>query len=398
MAKKQDKQVIEVKPYEREYGRMDIRRYGQAAGKRDWLAKLFTIAILIVLAIGGIYAYYWAQSSSGQSFMTDSKSMLSKGVQYVTPSYWATRAQRIGNIWDTDTNPKSTEKGIIFKDFSILSPETPAGSAFNVLYDLEIKNTEVASIPITLSCGMEANDKTIKGTIIPSSTITVSVTTIDQAPVYQFLGQDTKGLKGSVEVEGKVSFPFETKDAKLKVYFTTKKVKDQLGKEDFFKFYKIKESLPIKVTYNGEPIKVGIGATHSKQPVVITKGINPIIGISLLNEWDGNMTSINSLNMYLPTGITINKKISQNPSTLCPFIKRRDGSATTEFAIADEFKKKISLAKGQSRSFRCWLDVDETFVGSGNYIQKEYEVDASYNYELEPKKASVTVIEVSSKK
>ncbi len=403
-----NEQVVIVKKHEKEYKGFDIRRLIP----KDFviLSNILGLIFIILIIVLGIYAYGWSQSSDGQTTIGKAINLVSSAKTYINPSYWGARIQKIGNVWQTDTDTKSTKKGVIFNSFSASVDNVVQGSMIQVPFGLELKNVDVSVLPINLSCSLKDKDKkTIHGTIIPKNPLVAYGGAIDQSAYCRIEGKHTKGLKGKVEIEGRVGFPFETKGATLKVYFTTQKVKDLLDpykkmKPDefsshFFKYYKIQEKQPISVKYKGEPVAVGMAARYSqRQPVILSQTENPIIGISIDNKWDGNMTQVNNFILYLPKGVTINQKISKNPNMDCPFIERRSGSKYVEYIVDSKIKDQITLGIAKSMAFTCWLNVEDGFVGTGNYLTQNYKVDFSYYYDIEPQKAVLTVKEVGAKK
>jgi hypothetical protein len=380
----------------------------QNAGKQEPQKKstVFLAILLIALVLVGFYTYYWAISPSGQRTLENVKQFFLK----YNPVTWymnmLKQAEDVGqNTWSSKTNATSEVKGLLFKSFKPTSTaEFPQGSPVSLEYGLELKNLEVETLPITVQCAIkgkkfhsqEGKDTGIK--VLPSSTITVSGHRIYDDVRCVISSDVTKQLDGTVSVVGSVSFPFKTKGVSLPVYFTTKKVDLGLDGKDFFSYFSIDESQPIRAVYNGEPIEIGIGvSSENKQPVVIGEGRHLLVGLTLRNKWDGFMPKLTELKLEVPKQININKELSQNPNQLCPFVLSRTGDINNEYTIAEEIKKDLKLSSGRLRTFECWFDVKDDLIASDAlYSKKLYKANAEYMYHLSNRTAAITIKKIKT--
>ncbi|MFA5887997.1 MAG: hypothetical protein WC852_04785 [Candidatus Nanoarchaeia archaeon] len=380
------------------YGWTDVRRYiPTEEGKAKTKSKAAFWIVLFLLILLAVYGYYWAASPGGQRSMFQLKNAIAPYNPVTWYSTEIAKAQDIGNIWTSE--PTAVEKkGILFESFKpVGSEEIPQGTLALFTYGLRLSNAEVSRTPVTLTCDIKGKD--LKGDILPTNPIYITGKRITENARCRLSKELTSALSGTVEVEGGASFPFKTEDVKLKVYLTSRAMEDSLpDDEDFFSYMNIQETQPIRAQYNGEPVEIGIGvSTENTQPVVIEEGINPLVGITINNRWDGKMTNLTSLTLTLPKELTINEEVSSYPpNEVCPFTLSRQGYITNEYKASGEIIESISLESGRLRSFECWLNIAPELLGSAPYVVKEYAVDAEYNYQLPTQTATITVKKIAS--
>ncbi|MFH1065762.1 MAG: hypothetical protein V1734_04635 [Nanoarchaeota archaeon] len=379
------------------YGWTDIRKYiPSEEGKTKTKSKAAFWIVLFLLIILAVYLFFYFSSPGGQRAFTQFKNAIAP----YNPVTWYTKeiakAQDIGNIWSSE--PTAVEKkGILFESFKpVGSEEIPQGTLALFTYGLKLSNAEVSRTPVTLTCNIKG--KNLQGDILPTNPMYITGKRITENVRCRLSKEITNSLSGTVEVEGGASFPFKTEDVRLKVYITSRAMEDNLPDDkDFFDYMNIPESQPIRAQYNGEPMEIGIGvSTENTQPVVVEEGINPLVGITINNRWDGRMTNLTSLTLTLPKELTINEELSSNPNEVCPFTLSRQGRETNEYKASGEVIESISLDSGRLRSFECWVDVAPELLGSAPYVVKEYAVDAEYNYQLPTQTATITVKKIAS--
>ncbi|MDI6737502.1 MAG: hypothetical protein QME12_03210 [Nanoarchaeota archaeon] len=380
----------------------DIRAWKPTEeGKEQQKSYALGIVFVFLFALLIIYGFYWASSPGGERTLVQFKNIISP---YNPVTWYKTqigKAQSIGNIWTAE--PVAVEKkGILFESFtSMTSEEITQGSIAQFKYGLKLSNVDLPPTPVTMSCKVKG--KELEGRVVPNPLIIKGKRLTDSAQCW-LSKEITSSLSGTVQVEGGISFPFKTEDVRLKVYFTSRAMEDSLPKEqDFFDYMNIDERQPIRAKYNGEPISIGVGVSvENIQPVLLEEGINPVVGISLRNEWDGDMSNLISLKLTLPKELTINQELSPSPSEVCPFMLSRQGTETIEYKASGQFLEGFRLEPEGSKSFECRLDVSPDFLGRAPYIVKEYRVDAEYEYAMPPAKnkegktATITLKKVES--
>ncbi len=362
------------------------------ATKSHVLGTLFVLALILV----AVYGAYWAFSPAGKRSLTEAKILAQEYNLYTWYKGKIFEAQSIGDVWGS--KPVTDEKkGVLFDKFSSSSgTRVTQGMPMTFAYDIKLANTEVSNLKLTMGCKIK--DSEIEGDIIPTNQLIVSGKRITEYVRCTFPGEITRGLSDTVEVEGTVNFPFKTEDVRLKVYFTSEAMERGLPEGgDFFEYRGISESQPIRAEYKGEPVMIGIGASvDEQQPVVLREGFNPLVGISLTNEWGGVMRKLTSLKLEIPREMTILKELSGqqvSPTRMCPFVLSRQGTERTEYRADESFIQDIALKDGdeKSTSFECYLDAAPDILGTAEYIVKDYKVEAEYEYELPQKTAVITI-------
>lgn len=377
----------------------------QAAQPRGWTTGKIIAAIILILVLGLLVSYgvSWATSDRGRQIITNFKYAIT--TKY-NPFYWygeqLKKGREIGSVWETETNKTAEEVGVAFEEFKAIgSTIMPAGSTMAFKYSLNV-GEGVKDLKINPKCNLISKDKdgrevydTLKSNpfIIPSEP---EISTDDPLSYSNIICQaETEELNKdrTILAKGTIRFTQSRQRNSLRVYFT--KDITNIG-DKFFEAYGIEEDLPIKSTYNNEPVELGLGVSDENiQPVIIGKKYFPSIGISLLNRWDGR-AKIKEINLYLPKEIKIDKNKSP-PSTLCPFKNPTSSGANyikyeSEKAYLDkleEFGKGVEETLTTYQRFFCWLTIDESILGGADYVQDQYSIDVSYDYEFQPKSETI---------
>jgi len=378
------------------YGATDIRRYKEQSQKTRefaWTRLAFLLFVFALITIG-TYSYYYLQSPNGQIFLTNAQVKLRQYNPFTLAENFLTGFQDLGNIYDTNVNASSSEKGIVLRSFKVVgSEQVPQGAPVYVKYDLRIVNDFLRRVPVKLSCSLKDKDIPLK--LVPSETIQLSGSRVTEEARCFLDSEITQQLEGSQQVIGKISFPYKTENVALNVYFVPDSVYNELQEnEDFFDHFNIQESNPIRPTYNGEPIEIGIGvSSENLQPVIIREGVSPVVGITLKNSWDGRLVALNDLKLKLPQGVQINKELSQNPSRLCPF--EDNPNQNNEYKMSSMFRNSVQIDEGRSETFECWLNALDVLDSDAPYTKKQYIVSADYEYESRNETATLLVRSVS---
>ncbi len=376
--------------------------------------KIVTIFVLVLVVIAlGFYGFAWISSPKGK-FMIAQASEKFKAVLEWYPTQLQ-RAQEVGNVWKTSKNDTAEKVGIIFNGLDVVGNRIiPAGSIAVLRYDLDV-GVGVNKIPLDLECNVDTpsevklKDLVKKIQIIPPKPVVSTDDPSSYSDIHCRI--DTKKIPRDLmmDVEGKISFPVEKQRSSIPVYFASK---NELSGKDFFEKMGIPEKYPIRAKYNNEPVELGIGvSTENVQPVKVGDDIvSPSIGISLRNSWNGRVTEIREMNLFLPKGVKINKKYSPK-DILCPFgdpIPTALGTRVKYSADPAELAKIPGFGKGVNwtklneegikmetlrtyHSFFCWLEVDENILQGSSYVLKDYMVDISYTYESDTKSETVMI-------
>lgn len=384
----------------KKYGLTAIETWA-AGSRKTWQflkSRAMFIIILAALVFLGFVAYNYLNSDAGQRLLTKIGSIVR---EYNPVSLYFTqlkKAQDVGNIWTSETNLSQTKTGIVFREFALLgSPEIPSGSPIFAAYKLDIEGATLEPTLIQFFCSLKDQPES-PTSVIPSSLVEVSGKTFRENIRCVVSPEVTQNLAGTYTLQGKLSFPAKTKNVKLNVYFTTSEQLelDNIGIEDFFSTYNIRESLPIRAKYNGEPVEMGIGVhTDNTQPVLIDSS-SALIGITLTNRWDGKVSKITDLSFSLPDGIKVDEEINKNPTPICPFRQLGTSRGRVQYSMEDSYKN-IQIEKGFSKTFECFLSIDPSILTPDEvYTQKTYVADAEYEFESEEKSIPITIKKVEA--
>jgi len=328
--------------------------------------------------------------------------------------FFKDRVMGAGDVWSTETI-ETEDKGIIFEDFIAVTPAVPAGEVAVLAYDFSVyegaEMEKIEDVPLVLICNPK--QKNLYEEIWTSDfeendgerEFKVQKVSSDNPSSYmnKYCSIKTKQVdeETKMEVEGAANFSYETKNVVLSVYFLKGEFYNEHGK-DFFDFYNIDESLPIKSGYKGEPVSVGIGTSLKKgdlyaQPVPTgEKSIN-FVGITLRNEWQGFVSKVESLTLQLPEGVELDDK---KPSLVCPFdadgkTMRRGYNVYESVPIKFKGMEFGTGKENNFHNFNCKIRIDEdSLLGDSPYVKKSYIADVEYTYEFAPKTSVVTLLDL----
>jgi len=380
---------IVLKEPEKGYGKFDLRKIIPSGASRERTAWNIAGLFVIFLLIGSsIYGWYWLQTDRGQRFLTSAGSVIKE----LSPA--AMGEKFVKNIksmtsWETEDNPEKPEQGVILKSIEAIgSKNIPQGNDILLRYNIKVEGTD-KSIPTDIYCKIK--EKNITGAILPTERIVLSKN-VPTSIRCRIPGSETEDLIGPQIIEAGGSFEFKTEDVYLPVYITYEETYTQAVQngKDFFRFYNIPETQPIKAMYNGEPVEIAIGVSDENiQPVTIGEGITPFVGIALKNRWSGKIQSLTKLELSLPKEIRIDDKLS--PKNLCPFAFTGTRSLRNIYQIPDEYLDEMDFKKDEAVVFECFLQIDPSIVGDGLYAKTKYQASAEYVYSLNPKTETVTI-------
>ncbi len=371
----------------------------QPSKKRSGLGIILTISILFMLVFGGLYAYYYLTSPGGQRFLGGVATTY-EGVQRFFVDLFVQKPREVGTIFTAETNKTSMDYGVKFTKFeSVGSKRIPAGSTASFRYVVTV-GENVGNVKLNLVCNADPKD-VVDGDIrlIPNEPLRLSTENSAMANNLRC----TFKTKGDIEedktvtVKGKINFDVSDQRTSLKVYLLSQKEYEALEGKDFFKENNKDEKLPIKAVYNGEPVEVGIGVSENlKQPVVVGDDYPvPLVGISLINRWDGKVTKIKKLLLFLPEGVTINKEMSPQ-SELCPFSEGTPRGKYIEYAADENILGNLrAFGSGEEnnyQNFECWLKIENSLVeGRKAGLDTAYHTEISYDYSFNEKSDVITV-------
>ena len=111
--------------------------------------------------------------------------------------------------------------------------------------------------------------------------------------------------KGTYNAIFKVLYNYDTSSS-LKMYFIDKERKDAMRAEGLDPLNEYgKEKNPQAIYTNG-PIKLGIKQPSLPIGIEYNGELGPLIGFTIENDWGGEISTINSIYLYLPEGLSLN--------------------------------------------------------------------------------------------
>jgi len=379
--------------------------------------KFITIlAVVFILGVFVVFLTGYMLSEAGQRSVAENLANIKEvTLDPISDFFTGIFTLGSGDYFDYSTNSSSKKMGIDLKDFRMVTGETmPAGYAMDFLYEIEFLNVlKDSTYYAEFQCYFnitEQDDSTLDipeqvfGEVLPTSTLIIMR---DSKPICRFSGEDSTDLDGPLIVYGSFSFDYATKDVTIPVYFISGEYSDFLGDESFFDDASLKVSASdLKTTYNGEPISIGIGVGgegSEEQPVVVRSGeviSYNTIGITLRNEWNGDLMEFQDFTLWLPDGIELDEQLNGDPSPSCPFVytgvENRFNTYKLDDSMVDLFDNYVSsqefFGKSDYHSFQCWLKIDPEILSDAPYVVKEYKAEAKYRYKVDEKYDSISII------
>jgi len=381
-------------------GRPEPYVASQPAKRNRGFSLVLTLVIILIFVVVGLSAFYYLSSSSGQRFASEWWGKISTPFLELI-GYTKQRVVSAGTAFYTgEKNETMVDYGVKFVKFeSVGSKKIPSGAMASFKYVVTV-GQDVDSIPLTLQCRVDPQD-VVDGGIKKIPDVVFQLSSENPAKANNlrcsFKTKETQEDK-TVTVKGSLSSMITSQRASLKVYLLGQKEYEALKGKDFFKVNNKPDKLPIKAIYNGEPVEVGIGVSEGySQPVIVGNEYPAMIGIGLTNRWDGKVDEINSLLLFLPEGVSINKDLSPK-SVLCPFSDPVPVGIKVNMYQADPdlLKSVGSFGSGETegyKKFECSLSIEKSLVeGKKAGFQTAYHVDVAYVYTFNEKSDVVTVV------
>lgn len=401
-----------------------IGKRGQASeepeagrGKRS-LKSFFTIIfVILILSVIVVVLYGYLTGEKGQRAVADIGAKIwTFSLDTVTDFYSSIFGVARGDYFSSSTNASSSKKGIDLVDFRSTVGETVLGGKdFTIEYLMEFYEIPSGkSFDATFECHFNKTEtEKIYGDIIPATEVNLLTTS---RVLCQIPGETTKGIDKPVTFYGSFTFEFETKDATLLVYLIPFSVARQLGDKDFFEAYDLDVSpSDLRTVYNGEPISIaiGVGGGVTEQPVIVgtaDESVFNTVGITLTNEWNGDIAELKTLTLKLPEGVELNEEYNEEPSLqLCPFISGGQEGGYNVYTLADSVQQEMFdnyfgptallgsgefFGKQDYHTFICAVTIDESILGDASYVAKAYSTSATYRYKVKEKLETITIKEM----
>ena len=264
-------------------------------------------------------------------------------------------------------------------------------------YDVEFENiddnvleTEIQSI-MNDSSGNDATiEEAIEGEIKPSYEVSLTEGTQVSCNID---GTDTENLDGAYTVYGWLEFDFKTEEVTLPVYVISGELADDLDRRDvdFFDDQDLDVSRgDLEPLYNGEPLSIGMGVLGEgdQQPLIVRSGETlsfNTIGMTISNEWDGDVVNIDNFYLTLPDGFELDEGLNDLPSLGCPFEEIGGFRDTIEYSMAEDMMDVVFVKDEKGKmsfpiTFQCWLSVDENILNEQAYENVEIMAELEYRY------------------
>lgn len=201
-------------------------------------------------------------------------------------------------------------------------------------------------------------------------------------------------IQGSRAISLYADFNFQTMSY-LKRYFMDLETMRAMNREeiDILSYYKIVDREPI-TKYTSGPVKIGIGGTSPLIGITTVYDNKLRLGFSLDREWEGKISKINELTVYLPQGIEFDTDLCNNEFKSDGLQKLGEESVNV-YKLTGEAKNSTRRVNQERMSFNCKIKIDPGYVndvlGITPITIKYFRVEVEYNFQL--KKTTVVSVQ-----
>lgn len=158
---------------------------------------------------------------------------------------------------------------------------------------------------------------------------------------------------------------------------------------DILSYYKITDTEPITRYTNG-PIKIGIGETSPITGLSKEYDNELRIGFMLENEWEGKITKITDLIIYLPKGIKLDDDNCNGEFEKDESITKLGEEEVNVYRLKETAKNLDKMKDKEKISFNCKTKVSKDSIsdvlGESPITTKYLRVTAEYDFKLEKTK------------
>lgn len=292
-----------------------------------------------------------------------------------------------GQVEEYETEPL----GVFLEDVEASDNEFSQGETISVWATLKAYTLENNNVEIKVACEAKDGTKSIPGTITPRDKFTIY--SYDEEFITCTFNENSDVSKNPkyYTVVFNATFSFKTQSY-LKTYYIEKERLRVLRSEniDIFEEYGIFDRDPTAKFTNG-PLKIGMETTTPPIGVPADgKEFSSYIGITLDNNWQGNLVKVNKIDLEIPQGLEI-----ITTKDACDYF---DNSGNNKYiANKNELEKDNAKKYVLPKSFKCPLAISSSdanlILGNVPISIKYFKSTVEYEYQITEK----TTINVKSK-
>jgi len=179
--------------------------------------------------------------------------------------------------------------------------------------------------------------------------------------------------KGNYDVSFKVTYDYETASS-LKMYFIDKQRKNAMRAEniDPLKHYG-KDSDP-QAIYTPGPIELGIKQPTPPIALELNRELGPLIGFTIKNKWQGEISKINFIYIYTPEGLDLD-------TTYCNQFRYISTENNFNVYLMEDPEKFPTIDDYTTINCKTKINSKTSLLGNDEISTKEIKVIVSYVFE-----------------
>jgi len=315
---------------------------------------------------------------------TSIKGSVDRGLTYATGGYYE------GVVEQNQKEPL----GVFLEEINEQNMEYYEDDVISQWWTLKARTLDKEKkIEVALSCFSDFNTDTVQeGKIYPdefqNSPKNLEVYNLEQRDI-ECRFKEFQLAVGSRQISLFADFNFDTM-AYLKRYFIDLETMRTMNKEgiDILSYYKIVDQEPLSSCTAG-PVKLTIGGPSPLTGLTTSYDNKLRIGFNLEKLWEGKISKINNLTVYLPRGIEFDEDLCGS-EFLSLGVQKLGEEEVNAYKLTDD-AKNLSKRKDQDIiTLNCRIKVDsgsvDDVLGITPITIKYFRVTADYNFTLEKTK------------
>ena len=366
---------------------------------RSGLASFLFFLLLVFYILGFVKeSDFWHnyQSRLNEKKIDEVKSFQARVAQRINTLWdeaaksWKARLEyATGDYYEGEVEENENEPlGVYLENIEKAETEFYEDEPVSIWVTLKARTLEKdKNITINVSCMEGDEEESITGEVTPKEMFSV-YTREEEDILCRFDARKLKSGLRKANIFAEFNFPTM---AYLKTYFIDKARMRAMNREgiDVFEFFGISDTEPIAVYTNG-PVKIGMET--STPPIGISPDYDskPRFGITIENQWEGEIESINDLTIYVPNGIEIDASTCNYPFLEKSSSNKYSNEGFEAYELSDVGKKFEKFENIEDFiSIRCLLDIKgenaNEILGDTPFATKYFRLTVDYQYKLKKK-------------
>lgn len=294
--------------------------------------------------------------------------------KYIKQYEYATGMRYEGRVEENENIPL----GVYFEEVKASASEFYEDEPIEVWGNLLVRTLD-RDTPVTVNLGCVYEEENIPGKVGGEENFTIYTM---EEEVIECRFDAGKIPKGRRKIRLNADFNFKTM-AYLKSYVMDKESLRSMRREgiDVFDYYGIRDKEPIAIFTNG-PVEIGMET--NAPPIGLDEDSTPYLGITIKNQWSGNIKNISEMIVQIPKGMEFFDDCDKKFDVVTEGIDPDYNGYKLNNRGVRYFKMPIEKDEINYRSLRCLMQIKDKsrVLGDVPLTTKYFRTTISYDYEL----------------